>query len=111
MATKQFILTIITSEDEAVLEHVLAHAADAIREDLHDPSTKVEINPASEEVPIIVAGNPFDGLVVFGGFGDPADREDWTDQNLQGEHWWYPTVIDAHSVDAQVAVEGLRTTG
>jgi hypothetical protein len=40
MATKQFILTITTSEDEAALEHVLAHAADAIRENLGNSSAQ-----------------------------------------------------------------------
>jgi hypothetical protein len=101
MATKQFILTVTTSEEEAAREHVLAHAADVIRENLGDSSANVGIDPAPEELLIIVAGNPFDGLVVFGGFGDPADRQDWTDQNLKGEHWWYPTVVDASSVDAR----------
>ena len=101
MATKQFILTVTNSEDEAALEHVLAHAADAIREDLGDSSANVGIDPAPQELLLIVVGNSFDGLVVFGGFGNRADREDWTDQNLQGEHWWYPTVVDASSVDAR----------
>ena len=111
MATKQFILTVTTSQDEAALEQVLAHAADAIRESLGDSSANVGIDPAPGELLIIVAGNPFDGLVVFGGFGDPADREDWTDQNLQGEHWWYPTVVDAYSADAQVVIEGVCPPG
>ena len=111
MATKQFSLTVTTSQDETALEHVLAHAADVIRENLGDPSANVGIDPAPEELLLIVAGNPFDGLVVFGGFGDPADRQDWTDQNLQGDHWWYPTVVDAYSVDARVVIEGVRPTG
>ena len=90
---------------------MLAHAADAIRESLGDSSVNVGIDPAPQELLIIVAGNPFDGLVVFGGFGDPAEREDWTDQNLKGDHRWYPTVVDAYSVDAQVVIEGVRPTG
>lgn len=112
MASRQFILTVTTTnQNDPALEHVLAHAVNAIWENLGDPNAEVDLDPAPQEVPIIIAGNPFDGLVVFGGFRDPADREEWTDRNLQGHHWWYPAVIDADSVEAQVAIEGLRLTG
>lgn len=115
MPSSQFILTITTTTttttNDAAQPGVLAAAADAIRKHLGDPDATVELDPAPEEVPIIVAGNPFDGLVVFGGFRDPADREDWTDRNLQGEHWWYPPVIDVTSADAQGATENLHASG
>jgi hypothetical protein len=58
---------------------------------------------------IVAAGNPFDGLRLFGGFDDHQEMEDWTDQHLQGEHWWYPTVLGAHSVAARVGIEELHT--
>lgn len=37
---------------------------------------------------VIVLGNPFDGLRIFGPFATGEEAHEWADTNATGEDWW-----------------------
>lgn len=48
---------------------------------------------------LIAAGNPFDGLRLYGPFADDDERHEFTETQLRDEYWWYPELIDPAAVD------------
>lgn len=37
---------------------------------------------------VVVAGNPFDGMTIFGPFNNGDEAEYWADDNVRDTDWW-----------------------
>lgn len=49
---------------------------------------------------VVVSGNPFDGLTIYGPFPYVEDAIEWADSDLRDEPWW---IVKVQSSDRSVA--------
>ena len=46
---------------------------------------------------VVVTGNPFDGLTIYGPFYDASHANEWADDYCAGEDWWVVEVVTSET--------------
>lgn len=44
--------------------------------------------PEKKDIYVVIGGNPFDGMSVFGPFGDAEEGNEWAQDELKRDTWW-----------------------